>query len=650
MTLIKALANIIVAVALACQLSGCAMHAYAETDGQPSAQAAGNDAGTQGGRADGSEDGAKQSANAQEDSEKRSASVHEEGNQQSANEQEEAPYEKSAAKEAHSKEDSPANAPGATDENQSANAQRKDASEQDQKFDPPVAAIASFNDEDRNVALDLQEPQDETAVAPIAKRNALTKAAWTEPSLTYRGHFTNVGWEGWQSSGDLRGGPGKTKLLSLQAFELKLNLGGESGGVTYRSHVQNIGWMGWVNGGTACGTTGQGLDIEAFEIKLTGSIANHYDIRYASDSRPRSNPKTATVVVGVSGQTCGNTGISWSLYNFGARLIKKSWNQVVRVRYEKADGSWTGYSNVVNSSFAYRDTVSWSRAADATYQAASISYLADGAATKSVDVYRKRATNTIQVRYQKADGSWASYSNASSGSDRVGAVRSWSRAADATYNAGSASITGTQSAQTKQVSISRKSYTTSFDSRGGTAVAAKTRLAGSKFSAPTPPTRTGYTFDGWYTAATGGTLVTASTDTPSSNVTYFAHWTPISYTVAFNANGAAGSMANQSLTYDKKATLTSNAFTSTARFTGWNTKANGTGTRYSDKQQVLNLTSTQGATITLYAQWEPFVHLPLSGLLEGPIFMVSSGASLAASFALTLLLRRRLAKRYRLRE
>jgi uncharacterized repeat protein (TIGR02543 family) len=40
------------------------------------------------------------------------------------------------------------------------------------------------------------------------------------------------------------------------------------------------------------------------------------------------------------------------------------------------------------------------------------------------------------------------------------------------------------------------------------------------------PTRTDYTFDGWYTAKTGGTKVTAAT-VVSSNITVYAHWTAV---------------------------------------------------------------------------------------------------------------------------
>ena len=43
------------------------------------------------------------------------------------------------------------------------------------------------------------------------------------------------------------------------------------------------------------------------------------------------------------------------------------------------------------------------------------------------------------------------------------------------------------------------------------------------------PQRLGYTFDGWYTAASGGTKVTDTTVVPTSNTTYYAHWTANSY-------------------------------------------------------------------------------------------------------------------------
>ena len=39
-------------------------------------------------------------------------------------------------------------------------------------------------------------------------------------------------------------------------------------------------------------------------------------------------------------------------------------------------------------------------------------------------------------------------------------------------------------------------------------------------------------------------------------------------------------------------------------FKGWNTAANGSGTSYSDRQSVKNLTTTNNGSVTLYAQWQ----------------------------------------------
>ena len=56
-------------------------------------------------------------------------------------------------------------------------------------------------------------------------------------------------------------------------------------------------------------------------------------------------------------------------------------------------------------------------------------------------------------------------------------------------------------------------------------------------SLPTP-TRTGYTFNGWYTEASGGTLITGdSIVSIADNHSLYAQWTPNTYTVNFNPNG-----------------------------------------------------------------------------------------------------------------
>jgi len=67
-------------------------------------------------------------------------------------------------------------------------------------------------------------------------------------------------------------------------------------------------------------------------------------------------------------------------------------------------------------------------------------------------------------------------------------------------------------------------YTVTFDPNGGTCstLTATTDTAGRLSSLPTAA-RSGYRFDGWYSAATGGTSITTSTAF-SADTTVFAHW------------------------------------------------------------------------------------------------------------------------------
>lgn len=72
-------------------------------------------------------------------------------------------------------------------------------------------------------------------------------------------------------------------------------------------------------------------------------------------------------------------------------------------------------------------------------------------------------------------------------------------------------------------------YTITFNANGGT-VSEATRVItqGATIGTLPTPTRTGsYHFDGWYTAASGGTEISAAT-VPTSNATYYAHWTDTS--------------------------------------------------------------------------------------------------------------------------
>ncbi len=120
-------------------------------------------------------------------------------------------------------------------------------------------------------------------------------------------------------------------------------------------------------------------------------------------------------------------------------------------------------------------------------------------------------------------------------------------------------------------------------------------------------TRTGYTFDSWYRESVFNNPISKITKGSSGDVTLYARWIPHTYYIAFDGNGAdSGSMANMTARYDAASALPVNQFSRTYyTFAGWNTKSGGAGTFYADGTTVRNLSSKDGVTVTLYAQWKP---------------------------------------------
>ena len=162
----------------------------------------------------------------------------------------------------------------------------------------------------------------------------------------------------------------------------------------------------------------------------------------------------------------------------------------------------------------------------------------------------------------------------------------------------------TASAHTLYAHWTPNPYTVKFNSQGGSTVADKTVTYDSPYGTLSTPTRDGYKFDGWFTSATGGTQITSSTTVKiTATQTLYAHWTANTYTVVFNANGGTGSMSNQTMTYDKSASLKSNTFSKTGyHLAGWATSSSGA-VVYTNGQSVTNIAGIN-SSVTLFAIWE----------------------------------------------
>lgn len=144
-------------------------------------------------------------------------------------------------------------------------------------------------------------------------------------------------------------------------------------------------------------------------------------------------------------------------------------------------------------------------------------------------------------------------------------------------------------------------FTVSFNSQGGSAVSSQTVAGGAKASSPTAPTRSGYTFGGWYQEAACTNPWRFATDTVTENITLYAKWTAVpppsttTYTVTFDANG--GTVSPSSSATGTGGTLGSLPTPTRAgyAFDGWYTAPSG-GSRVSTST-VFN------ANTTVYAHW-----------------------------------------------
>lgn len=147
-------------------------------------------------------------------------------------------------------------------------------------------------------------------------------------------------------------------------------------------------------------------------------------------------------------------------------------------------------------------------------------------------------------------------------------------------------------------------YTITFDANGGTLAGASSAVTGENgtlASLPAAPARDGYTFDGWFTQADGGTEVTTSM-VFDSDYTIHAHWTPVTpttYTVTVNDSYASATGAGS---YAAGATVTVSAGSlSGYRFTGWTVVSGGV--TLANANSVATTFTMPETAVTVRANW-----------------------------------------------
>ena len=138
-----------------------------------------------------------------------------------------------------------------------------------------------------------------------------------------------------------------------------------------------------------------------------------------------------------------------------------------------------------------------------------------------------------------------------------------------------------------------------FDGNGGSATAPQVITSGAKVTAPSNPTRTGYTFAGWFQDAEGtGSEFNLGTKTFAIDTYCYAKWTINTYTVTYDSNDGSAVLP-ETVAYNETATEPDDPALLSHLFAGW----------YTDEtlEDAFDFETPIVANITLYAKWNEAV-------------------------------------------
>jgi uncharacterized repeat protein (TIGR02543 family) len=141
-------------------------------------------------------------------------------------------------------------------------------------------------------------------------------------------------------------------------------------------------------------------------------------------------------------------------------------------------------------------------------------------------------------------------------------------------------------------------FSVSFNSNGGTEIAAQNKSEGEKVEEPEEVTKEGYTFGGWYADAAFTTPWDFAVDTVTRTMTLYAKWTVNTYTITFDSKGGSAVASIPNAQYGTTITKPEDPTNGEFFFGGW----------YRDDTTFANQWNFANDTVpandvTLYAQW-----------------------------------------------
>lgn len=191
--------------------------------------------------------------------------------------------------------------------------------------------------------------ENQTSLSAQSEQTLSAAAQTNPPSLSALVHVQNVGDRSFANVNQSTtiGTIGQSKRLEGITLALSAFPVGMSGTLQYRTHVQNQGWQGWANSGAFSGTKGKALRVEAIQIKLTGSLAQNYDIYYRAHAQNYGWLDWAK-----NGSSAGTEGFGYRLEALQICILPKSSSSAPRT----GNGA---YKHVVVQAKGHSQNIGW---------------------------------------------------------------------------------------------------------------------------------------------------------------------------------------------------------------------------------------------------------------------------------------------------
>ncbi len=139
--------------------------------------------------------------------------------------------------------------------------------------------------------------------------------AYNECDLSCRGYMQTSRWQDLVKEGELIGVQSGTERL--EALRLKLQNQPYTGGITYQLRYAKTGWTKqWFRNGQCAGR--RGCLTEAIQIKLTGEMADHYDVYYCGYVQKKGWTAWAK-----NGRACGSAAQGLKLQGLKVLILPK---------------------------------------------------------------------------------------------------------------------------------------------------------------------------------------------------------------------------------------------------------------------------------------------------------------------------------------